>query len=238
MKNLPVFLLIFLLFFQGKENKIKPSRFLNIRLPEPSDITMKPDRSGYYMVSDDGFLIETDVDGKELRRSSERGFDYEGIFLDSSGLWVVDERTRYLSRFDMQSLLPAQTKEIPYSGGRNKGFEAICRNPLNKRLIVITEKDPVWVMELDERLDVCNRILVKGMPEVSSATVWNGNLYFLSDESHCIARINPKDYSVEAKVKIPVINPEGISPACSKGLVISSDDMGRLYFFEDESVLP
>lgn len=230
--------LLFLLFFQGKSGKIKPTRFRNISLREPSDICIKPGNQGYFLVSDDGILIETDTALNELRRSPHRGYDFEAVFLDSSGLWLMDERTRFLSRINQQTLLPEFTKEIPYSGGRNKGFEAICRNPVNGRLLAITEKDPVWIFELDRQLNVVNRVQFYGLSDVSSATLWNGNLYFLSDEDHCIARVNPENYQIEKKVKIPVINPEGISPVCGKGLVVCSDDLAKLFYFENEASLP
>jgi len=232
------FPLILVLFFQGKDPKLKPVRSHPIAIKEPSDIAMKPDRSGYYIVSDDGYLVETDADGKEIRRSPHQGYDFEAVFLDSSGLWLMDERTRFLSRMNQQTLLPELTREIPYSGGRNKGFEAICRNPKTGRMFAVTEKDPIWIFELDHNLNIINRIQFSGLSDVSAATVWNGELYFLSDEDHCIARINPENYQIENKVKIPVINPEGISPACGKGLVVCSDDLGKLFYFEDETALP
>lgn len=236
--NISFLLLILVLFFQGKDTKLKPGRSVTIAVKEPSDIARKPDHSGYYIVSDDGYLVETDANGKEIRRSPHRGYDFEAVFLDSSGLWVMDERTRFLSRLNQQTLLPEMTREITYSGGRNKGFEAICRNPVNGRLLAITEKDPVWIFELDQQLHVVNRIQFYGLSDVSSATLWNGNLYFLSDEDHCITRINPENYQIEKKVKIPVINPEGISPACGKGLVVCSDDLAKLFYFENEASLP
>lgn len=237
-RNFSLILIAFLSFQGIEKGSLKADKKRKLQIPEPSDICLKTDRSGYFVVSDDGFLFETDSVGKVLRKSSFLGFDFEGVFQDTSGLWVMDERTRFLYRFNTETLLPISTVEIPYSGGRNKGFEAICRNPKNGRMIVITEKDPIWIMELDAQQRIVYRIRFNGLSDVSAATVWNGNLYFLSDEDHCIARISPIDYSIEKKVSIKVLNPEGLSPACNKGLVVSSDDQSKLYFFENELTLP
>ena len=215
----------------------KPSRSLSIAIPEPSDICLNGQSNGYYVVADDGFLFETDTLGQILRKSPFRGFDFESVYMDSSGLYVLDERTRYLYQIDPKTLRPIRTKELTYAGGRNKGFEALCRNPKNGRLIAITEKEPSWIFELNAGLEVVNRIRFSGLSDVSAATVWKGQLLFLSDEDHCIARISPQDYTIEKRISIPVINPEGLAPTPSGQLVVSSDDQGRLYFFSDLSLL-
>lgn len=239
MRN-PAFLLtisLFGLLLSAGKPGLKPSRSISIAVPEPSDICLNRQGNGYFVVSDDGFLFETDTLGQVLRKSTLRGFDFESVYMDSSGLFVLDERTRFLYQIDPKTLMPIRTKELTYMGGRNKGFEALCRNPKSGRLIAITEKDPSWIFELDDNLEVVNRIRFSGLSDVSAATVWKGNLLFLSDEDHCIARISPQDYTIEKRISIPVINPEGLAPTPSGQLVVSSDDRGLLYFFSDLTTL-
>jgi uncharacterized protein YjiK len=239
MKQRTIFLIVsaFGLLLSAGMPGLKPSRSISISVPEPSDICLNHQGNGYFVVSDDGFLFETDTLGQVLRKSTFRGFDFESVYMDSNGLFVLDERTRYLYQIDPKTLLPIRTRELTYSGGRNKGFEALCRNPKNGRLIAITEKDPSWIFELNSELEVVNRIRFSGLSDVSAATVWKGQLLFLSDVDHCIARISAQDYGIEKRMTIPVINPEGLAPTPSGQLVVSSDDRNRLYFFSDLSLL-
>lgn len=103
--------------------KIKPNRKWKVSISEPSDICPNPLNSHYFIVSDRGFLFETDSSFKPIRRTIEMGMDYEGVFADSQYVFAVEERTRKINQYDIRTLELVKSKIIPYAGGRNSGYE-------------------------------------------------------------------------------------------------------------------
>ena len=75
-------LLNFIFSFKAdKALKIKYSKSFTTAVPEPSDACLSANEQSLFMVSDDGFLFETDLEGKILRKSNLKGIDFEAICL-------------------------------------------------------------------------------------------------------------------------------------------------------------
>ncbi len=226
-----LFSLAFLACSFLKPEKLKPVSKTKIDIPEPSDICPNADGSGYFVVSDNGFLAEISSDGKMLRKASFEGTDFEACFLKGDTLAVADERSREVHFFNPKTLERLGSREVPYPGGRNKGFEAICFNNTRNAWQLFSEKDPIWLFELDRNWLVSKKDKIKGLSDLSSATWHEGKLWLLSDEDHAVFCCHPKTLDIEKKWSIPVINPEGICFNTQGELLVVSDDMGILFNF-------
>jgi uncharacterized protein YjiK len=209
--------------------KLKWLKKYSLKISEPSDICYSASTNTYFAVSDGGYLYETDENGIILRKAPYSGLDFEGVFADSSYVYVMEEMTRTIIAFDKTTLSKTGIRRVNYHGARNKGYEAITYNEAKKCFVIITERDPVWIHELDENFLVKNEIQLKKVSDISAATFYQGKLYLLSDEDHCVLQVNPLTYSIEKKYKLNVINPEGICFAPDGTMKIISDDMGMLF---------
>ncbi len=215
----------------SKEEKLKPLSRLRLEVPEPSDICPNKSGSGYFVVSDNGYLFEVGNDGKVLRKAEFEGTDFEACFLHGDSLAVVDERTREIHFFNPETLKRFGSREVAYPGGRNKGFESICFNNSLGTWQLFTEKDPTWSFLMDSYWMVQKKDKIKKIADLSSATWFEGKLWLLSDEDHSVYRCDARTLEIEKIWKIPVINPEGICFNGQGELLVVSDDMGVLFNF-------
>lgn len=213
--------------------KLKPIKKNSIKVKEPSDVCVTPNGNSLYIVSDNGVLFETDMEGKILRQAAFTGYDFEGVHSDENYVYVADEMTRTIHIYDHKDLKLQRSVKVPYSGGRNHGYESITYNKKKNTLILITEDNPIWIFELDSDYKVKNEIKFKGARDISAATWHNDALWFLSDEDRTVFKINPETYEIMASWSIPVLNPEGIAFDGSDRMIIASDDLGKLYYFNN-----
>lgn len=213
--------------------KIKPIKTKSVKVKEPSDICLAPGANSLYMVSDNGILYETDMDGKVLREATFTGYDFEAVHSDNEYVYVADEMTRTIHLYDHKDLKLQRSIRVPYHGGRNHGYESITYNKKKQALILITEDNPIWIFELDNDFKVKNEVKWKGARDISAATWYNDHLWFLSDEDRTVFKINPDTYAVEGAWQLPVLNPEGITFDQNGQLIIASDDLGKLYYFNN-----
>ena len=230
------FFLLFGMFFIScaDAQKLKHNWKQKLQISEPSDICLNAAKDGFFIVSDDGLLFETDLEGKVKRKAAFRGFDFEGVFADQNGVYVMDERTRNVHTFSLPDLVLKRSVEIPYNGGRNKGFESLTWNEAKKQFLTFTEKDPTWIFELDLNFSVLNKQKLKGPSDISAAAFLKGKLFILSDEDHAIFRYNPETMEKEKKFKLDIINPEGLTFGPDGSLYVVSDDLGVLYRFDSK----
>lgn len=236
-KYLLLLLLIPLFSFKGepvfpKYKKLLPISKHDLKIDEPSDICMtSDDPSHFYVVGNRGNICVVDSNGKVLSSTKQDGGDYEACCVKDHQLYVMDESMRRLYVMDEKDLKIRRTMQVPYSGGRNKGFEGITYIPAQKKFILVLEK-PATVVELNEQLQVVNEMKVKGAWELSAVTYHDNFLWLLSDEGHKVMKVNPETYEIVDQWNVPVVNPEGISFDANGNLLIVSDDKGLLYKFK------
>ena len=233
MKNL-IFLLFPLGLFGQETVHLKPLQKFNLAIPEPSDISISPDQKTVYIVSDDGGLFECNAEGKVLRKYTKDLIDAEGVYCDNQFVWVVEERTRLIKKFDRDNLKLISSVYVPYEGGRNKCFESITKDK-NGNWLMITERDPVWMIRFNEEFKEISRIKIPTNSDVSAATRFQNKLYVLSDESAEIWEIDEINGSILSKFKIPVLNPEGLAFAENGNIYVLSDDGHQLFVFNFNS---
>jgi uncharacterized protein YjiK len=225
------FAMLLVAFKAEKPIKLKPEKVRNTKVKEPSGLAFDAERNSLWIVSDNGILYECSLEGEIIRQAEHIGWDYEAVAIIEGDLYVSDETPRNFIRFDRNTLEVKNIYNVPHSGGRNKGFESITYNPEKKVIVIVSERDPIVIYELNENFNMVNQFHFKGARDVSEATYHNGYIYLLGDEDRTIFVCNPKDYSVIKKYIIPVLNPEGLTFDNQGNMIVASDDMQKLYYF-------
>jgi len=223
--------LVFSAFKKDQTPKIYFESWISLNIPEPSDIAIAPHGLSYFVVSDDDAAVyEISLDGHVIRRSKTLGIDLEAVCARPDFLYVVDETPRKIYQLDYKSFEVIRTFHVPYSGGRNKGYESITYNEHKKCFVLITEKDPIYIIELDDNFRPLNEIRWDKARDISAATFYDGYVWLLSDEDMTVFKCAPENYEILDRWKINVHNPEGIVFNNGKMLIVA-DDLERLYYF-------
>jgi uncharacterized protein YjiK len=217
-----------------KVQYLKPYKFNSIPVAEPSDICQTTaDPSHFYIVSNRGYLVETDSSGKIIIRSTkwDGGSDYEAICVKDNMIYAMDESLRRVDIMNESDFKIKKSLYFNYNGPRNKGFEGLTYIPSEKKFIAVIEK-PAMIWEFNEQFQILNQYKPKQFYELSSVTYHDGFLWFLGDEAHKVYKCDPSDYSIIQQWNIPVDNPEGIVFDKDNNLVIVSDDLAMMFKFK------
>jgi len=217
--------------FAQKPIKLKPVRTRSIAVKEPSDVCVSADTKHLYVVSDDGFLVQTDLQGVVEKSVSGNLIDAEAVATDGKFIYAVDEFTRFVNAYNIEDLSFVKSYSFPYGGGRNKAYEALAYDKDRNQFYLFTEHEPTWLFILDEKLQLKSQREFKVKSDVSGATMYQGNLWILSDESREIWKVNPDNFEIEKRFIVPIINPEGITFLPNGELLIMSDDLQKMFFF-------
>ncbi|MCX6172076.1 MAG: SdiA-regulated domain-containing protein [Flavobacterium sp.] len=217
-----------------KISKLKPSKSISVKIPEPSDICYDSKTDTFFIVSDTGILYETDKDCAILKKQKQQGTDFEAVASDGSFVYAVDESNRTIYKYDIKTFKLIKSIVIPYDGARNKGYEAFDFNKITNKYALLTESNPVLLFELDTDFKITNQTDLSSIAsDISSARFYDGFLWLLSDEDMMLLKLNPLTYEVIKKWYLPVINPEGLAFDKEGNIVISCDDMQRVYYFNN-----
>ncbi|MBK8600785.1 MAG: SdiA-regulated domain-containing protein [Flavobacterium sp.] len=228
------FILLAINCMAQKANQLKPTKWITTQIPEPSDLCFDSKSGNFFVVSDDGILFETDKEGKIIRKVKENDADFEAVHVDENNVYAVNERHRKIYVYNRVSLQKTKTITVPFGGGRNRAYEALTFNKEKNTFILVVEKDPITLLELDVNFNIINEIdLSKIARDIAAASFHNGFLWLLSDEDSTVLKLNPTSYEVIEKWKLPVINPEELAFDNDGNLVITCDDMQRIYYFNN-----
>jgi uncharacterized protein YjiK len=209
---------------------LHPIAHQRLTLAEPSDICAATNGNGYFLVGNTGGLQHISNTGVVLTEKKPMGADFEGAAVFDNKLWVINESLRELSELDTLTFAVQRSVRLTDFGARNSSFEALTYLPNTHELWAFTEK-PVMLYRLNDNLQLQEQRLLPQFKEVSAATFYAGALWLLSDEGHCIYKVNPADFSIEKTWNLNIINPEGIAFNAKGELLILSDDRQMLYTF-------
>ena len=216
-----------------KPTRIKPIKKLGLTFREPSEVIASTDTSKLFILADKAFLYETDTKGKMIRKSSISAYDIEGACIVGGKIYISDESLRQVLIVDEKTLKLDKTVMVNNQGPRNLGFESITHLPVANNFLMATEKSPCVFYQYTNDFTLINQFSIDGIKEVSAMTYHDNNLYVLSDEQATVFKINPADYSILKSWKVPVNNAEGISFNAQGQMMIVSDDMGKLFIFNN-----
>jgi uncharacterized protein YjiK len=234
MRNLLILLvLVQSICFAQKPIKLKPIRTSSIQIQEPSDVCVSADSKHLYIVSDNGLLAQTDLEGKVEKSVPGNLIDAEAVATDGEFVYAVDEFTRFVNAYKLEDLSFVKSYSFPYGGGRNKAYEAFTFDKERNQFYLFTEHEPTWLFILDSELRIKSQQEFKVNSDVSGATMYQGKLWLLSDESREIWKVNPDNLEIEKRFIVPIINPEGITFLPNGELLIVSDDLEKVFFFQN-----
>jgi len=235
MKNTLYIILIIILTSCQSANEsdtvLQPNKSFLLKVKEPSGLSYRPQSNTLYIVSDHGYIVETDLQGKIIRKSDKNWKDLEGIAFHNNQLVVVDEKNRVFYTLN-QSFKIIKKQRISYKGSKNKGFESLTYNPTKKCFITLSEKVPAILIELDNELKIIQKKKLHiDAKDISAACYFKGFIWLLSDESQAIYQCNADTYQVIHSYKIPIKKPEGITFDKQGNMYICSDSKEQLYVF-------
>ena len=208
---------------------LKADKIVKLSIAEPSDLCERIDGNGFIIVSDKGQIFETDAAGVVTRISPFSGIDFEACCQYNSGYLVVQERLRIVS-FLNKNLEEQWSKVVPYFGGKNKGYESIIYNKKEDKITLITEKEPIHIIELNTNLEVLNDRIFEYDGDISGGVYKDGFYYLLSDENYEVIKVQPSDLTILDQQQVKVLNPEGILLKDNSALILS-DNMATLNWF-------
>lgn len=223
-------LLFFSSYLQAQDiEQIFPKQKISVPVEEPSDVCVIGNE--FIVVSDKGDVFALSKDFSQKRLLHANLSDPEGVFCAGDSIWVAEERSRLVTQLLYTNPASIRSVEIPYSGGRNKGYEAICRNAKGNWLI-FTEKEPVWMIELDAQFHEIGRTILQLRGDVSSAAFYNGHLFLLSDEAACVWKMDLASNKILKTYTFNILNAEGLCFDADGGMWILSDAEQKIYQFE------
>jgi len=231
-----VIISILLLSFNYKgvpHHKFKEDHFSNVEVKEPSDIVYDAATNHFFIVNDGGTFSECDLTGKVIRTAKEKGWDFEAIEIKDDYIYIGDESARKVHKYKKSDLSLVTSYETPYSGPRNSGFESLTYNETKHCFVMVIEKNPVTLYEMDENFKTIKTMPFKGVKDISAARWYNGFMYLLSDEDMEILKCDPNTYEVLEEYSIKVLNPEGIAFDKDGNVVITSDKLQRIYYYKN-----
>ena len=196
---------------------------------EPSDVLKKVGSPNFWVLGDKSTLFECSPSGDVVTSFLLPALDVEAVTCSDRYCYLSEETLQRILVMDATTMKELYSVPLHHGGGRNQGVEAMTWLSAERVLLVSTEKDPQFFMELDEQLQVQKTYRIEGIHEVSALTFSEGRVYVLSDEDATIFRLTADHRSVEQSWNIPIINPEGL---CAKGdgsWIVVSDDGAMWY---------
>ena len=206
------------------------------KIPEPSDIVYDNETGHFFIVSDHGKLFECDLTGAVIRKADEEGQDFEGVEVKDSFIYVSDETPRKVYKYRKSDLALVKIFQVSCGGAANKAYESLTYN-YTKKCFVLVSQSPVVIVEYSEDFRELGRHTFNGARDMSGARWYKGKLYLLGGLDETIFECDPASYKVDACYKINVLNPEVIGFDAGGNVVITSDDMQRLYFFKNLPII-
>lgn len=213
------------------EHQLSVADEFDININEPSDNCYDALNEVFWMVSDNGFVFNTDLKGNILlKKEIIPKADFEAILKIQETILVVDEKERKIHFLD-EKLNLKRTIYLPEDGAENAGYEGLTYIPEAKTFILAVEKNPCKLKFYDENFNFKKEKIMNGISDISALCLRNENLFLLSDEDQSIYKLNSKSFDILEKWHLPVQNPEGIT-FVENFIYIVSDDLNKLYQFE------
>jgi uncharacterized protein YjiK len=201
-----------------------------LQIAEPSDVCLSANKSSLYIVSDQGYLYETDFKGNIIRSKSGKLEDCEGVAVKGNNeILVIEERKQNVQILDAGTFAIKSHITIPFKGKANSAFESITFD--GTHWLFFTEKSPCLLFIYSNELEFIEKKAVNMPADISAATWNNGKLWLLSDENAEVYLMKPSLTEIDKRFGINVKSAEGLAFLDDGSLVIVSDKNESLYYF-------
>lgn len=237
-------------------------------LKNASGLTFNPERNTLFTVlNQESKIIELDVQGRIVRQIDVQGVDdMEGITHVAGDRYVIaDERDNRLVLIQLANdAISLDVKDAPklklgMNAVGNKNFEGVSWDDVNKRLLVVKERDPKYILSVTgffeadltkplnveiKRIEAFDNAIKWSLRDLSSVTYLDdsGHLLLLSDESRLIKEYDEQGKALGALalwkgfhgLRAHVPQAEGIAVGTDKSIYIMSEP-NLLYVFKPQA---
>lgn len=205
---------------------------------EPSGITYNNHNNLLYIVGDEGYIYECNMEGELLRKSLIAPLDLEGIVYnsDTSSLFCIDEKSLNLlevSVKDFKIIDLISLKKV--LKGKKRQFESLAYKPSSKSergtfyiasSIKSTKTGLISSFTLDNKKAVSYKEIPVNLWDISGLSFSNKELHIISDDMDKYAVLNLKTLELTTK-SIPGKNQEGVVIVNNEVLIL--DEIGKIY---------
>lgn len=227
-------------------------------LENMSALTFDPDRNSLFtVINQPSQIVELTLEGQIKRIIPLIGFgDTEAIEYISSGIYIVtDERQQRLIKIRLDDntrvVDAADSQQLSLSLGEsgNKGFEGLAYDPIQKRLFVAKERDPVQIFQVmgfpyvedDKPLSVSvtgdlhrdSRLFVRDLSSLQFDQ-HTGHLLALSDESRLVVELDTQGKPISTMSLLKGMH--GLHRSVPQAEGIAMDDLGTLYLVSEPNL--
>ncbi|MEN8193844.1 MAG: SdiA-regulated domain-containing protein [Bacteroidota bacterium] len=217
------------------EPKLELISSFNLQVDEPSGLCFSLDMESLWTVSDNTRKVyKIDLTGKTQKTLSYTGNDLEGVAINpkDSTIWVAEENLSQIVQLDT---LGNELNRITVTGaGGGSGLEGITINSANNHFILLKEKNPGVLIELDEEFNLLEYKRISFANDYSGIFYesQNQHLWIVSDQNEKVYKCDMEGV-VLIEYPIDVDKAEGIAVDINNDLVyVVSDDTEKLYVFE------
>ena len=219
---------LFFIFFTAlfiNDGNLKPVNTFNLLRGECSGISCYDNMC--IISNDDGSVVSLDLNTKKVVPLGIYGEDFEGVAVEKNIFYLVEERSRKLLTYSIDSLKLIKTLTINYNGRLNRGFEGVTFDQDN--IFVITEKNPCMIFVIDKKNHTVSNEIILEINEASDISFYKNHFWILSEQDHCIY-VYTKDFKLFRKYNLNLIGAEGICFHKNQ-MLISSDKLSKIYFY-------
>lgn len=242
-----------------------------LSLKNASGLTFNPVRNTLFTVlNQESKIIELDTQGRVVRQVDVTGVDdMEGITHVAGNRYVIaDERDNRLILIHLTDgattldVTHAPKLKLGMNAAGNKNFEGVSWDDVNKRLLVVKERDPKYILSVTgffeadmtqplnveiKRIEAFDRATQWSLRDLSSVTYLDdsGHLLLLSDESRLIKEYDEHGQALGALalwkgyhgLADHVPQAEGIAVGTDKSIYIMSEP-NLFYVFKPQAHSP
>ncbi|MEX1189838.1 MAG: SdiA-regulated domain-containing protein [Bacteroidia bacterium] len=214
------------------QTRLNPTKYFKLQIPEPSDICLHKSGKSLFIVSDRGIVYETDFEGKILRKSEQKPYDFEAItFTEGNELVVADESKNVICMYDVNVLKIKEIFRTEIKTSPKNGIEAICEIADGK-IVIVTEKKPVDMFIYSYDFDLLEKKKPLVPKDISAACYYNNRLWLLSDEDASLYLMKDDFVTIAKSWKLPFSSLEGLAFDTDGNLYVVSDHSSILYVFD------
>lgn len=213
----------------------------------------------FTVLNDMSMIVELSPDGIPLREISVKGTDdLEGITHVERDYYVVaDERESKLWLLQLRpetrevSIEDASLLKFGINERGNKNFEGVSWDSVNRRLIVVKERDPKYVISVSglyqsdrqkqnmievERLSQFDGALKWALRDLSSVTYHeqSGHFFLLSDESKLLKQFNESGQTMGSLALWKGFH--GLHHSVPQAEGVAIDDKGNIYIVSEPNM--
>ena len=224
------------------DDVVAESFYVSIKKFEPSGITISPTTGMFYVVSDNGKIVELDAKGTKSRKW-KFDYDFEGVTIspnEDDFLYVLAEKEQKVLKFSLNNESISETYNLPRTDmGDYSNPEAMTfvPNPEKKNEFILAigfqKSGDLVTFEVpqtgNDLLALNEYVISKNLEDMSGLfySFETSKLFALFDKKNILVQLDPKNFKLLNSVPLSGDDQEGIAvKGCS--IFIAEDKNGSV----------